>query len=110
MPTGQFGIYNNCLRTFFSVEAKIYLIEFYKQDFASEVLRFNKFSHIFTFPFVQPPKSIMKHVQKDIKNCQSLTAMPGGKVSGAHFYLSFRVEEVTRNANILLCNQVITVI
>lgn len=68
---------------------------FYKQDFASEVLRFNKFSHIFTFPFVQPPKSIMKHVQKDIKNCQSLTAMPGGKVSGAHFYLSLRVEEVT---------------
>lgn len=88
MPTGQFCIYNTCLRTFFLSSSKNI---FYKQ----EVLRFNKFSHIFTFPFVQPPKSIMKHVQKDIKNCQSLTAMPGGKVSGAHFYLSLRVEEVT---------------
>lgn len=67
MPTGQICIYNTCPRTFFSVQAKIYLIEFYKQDFASEVLRFNEFSHIFTFPFVQPPKSIMKHLQKDVK-------------------------------------------
>lgn len=62
-----FWIYNTCLRTFFSVQAKIYLTEFYKQDFTSEVLRFNKFSHIFTFPFIQPPKSIMKHLQKDVK-------------------------------------------
>lgn len=79
MPTGHFEFTIPASEHFSSVQAKIYLTEFYKQDFTSEVLRFNKFSHIFTFPFIQPPKSIMKHLQKDVKKLQVTYCNAWGK-------------------------------
>lgn len=48
-------------------------------------------SHIFLLSLLFSPQSpSWKICRRTLKNCQSLTAMPGEKVSGAHFYLSFK--------------------
>lgn len=110
MPTGHFEFTIPASEHFSQFKQKYIWLNFINK---TSLLRYGDLtsSHIFLLSLLFNPQSPSWNIcRRTLRNCQSLTAMPGEKVSGAHFYLSLRVEEVTWNVDILLCNQVITVI